>query len=445
MRIQAEEKVIYEKRTLSSLTESERSAMPLEQTSNIFDEVNGYVGILEQNRVNSSYRPLFSARKTLAGFVVFVKRVIRRLMLWYVEPVCQQQTTFNNAVTLSIGCVIEQLNELREENKQLHIAKSELLSKTQAALKELEARVESDSKEVQAKLREDFEISIRAERELSEKKCSEFEDILKIKSEQIIDFQNKMDCLGKLDLNIFSDEGRDTWSTDTQRIGTFSQCGEDMIILFLLRVLEIPFEQVTYIDLGANHAKLISNTYHFYRQGGRGILVEANPALIPELKFYRNGDLILNRCVSTVSGRKVDFYIMGDTYENGDGLSTAVEFEAMAYCEKNSNLKIHNVISVETISINDIVENYLGKTPTILNIDIEGNELDILMSMDFQVIRPFIIVVEMISYTFPFVVTERNPKIQKFLTDANYLEYAFTGVNSIFLDRVQLEERKKLR
>jgi len=379
------------------------------------------------------------------GIVVFIKRIIRRLMLWYVEPVCHQQTTFNNAVTQSTKCIIEQLDELHMENEQLLLSESEQLAKTKAALEEYEARVQSDSNEIQAKLRNAFEISLQAEREHSDKKYSELVDMLNIKSAQIIDLQNKMDCLNRLDLGIFSDEGNDSWAIDTQNIGTFSQCGEDMILLFLFRALGIPLEQVTYIDLGANHAKLISNTYHFYKQGGRGVLVEANPALIPELKFYRHRDLILNRCVSDNSGNKVNFYIMGDSIENGDGLSTADENEAIAYTKKNSNLKINDVISVETISVNDIVKNYLGKTPMILNMDIEGKEIEILQSIDFEAIRPFVIVVEMISYTFPYAITERNSEIQMFLTNANYLEYAFTGVNSIFLDKMQLEERKRIQ
>ena len=184
---------------------------------------------------------------------------------------------------------------------------------------------------------------------------------------------------------------------------TFSQSGEDIIIDYILRVSGYPKAQCTYLDIGANHAKELSNTYFFYKQGIRGVLVEANPALIPELKLYRGDDVILNLCISSTSGNEVPFYVM-----SGDGLSTSELEAAEEMCKINPALKIEKVVQVKTISLHDILDKYFAQAPTILNIDIEGKELEILKEIDFRVCRPFIIIVEMISYKTRLTIEEKK-------------------------------------
>jgi len=277
-------------------------------------------------------------------------------------------------------------------------------------------------------------INISQEHEILKQKHAEMEHILKIGNEQIVEIQAKMSKLN--DLDIFVDRPKYHYE-----VGTFAQSGEDMIVSFIVMVLGIPINEVSYLDLGANHAKHTSNTYHFYKQGSRGVLVEANPALIPELKFYRNEDVILNRCVSNQSGDMVDFYIMGATISDGDGLSTSDKSVALEMIKINPNLKIHNTIRVETISVNDVIENYMSKAPTILNIDIEGKEMEILKSMNFNKYRPLIIIVEAIPYSEPFKIISRNKEIINFMESIEYIEYAFTGINFIFLDKKQLIEQ----
>ena len=214
---------------------------------------------------------------------------------------------------------------------------------------------------------------------------------------------------------------------------TLSQAGEDSILAFAINTLGMNFEDCVYLDLGANHAKEMSNTYFFYSMGARGVLVEANPELIPELKFFRNGDIILNKCVSDKSGELIEFYIL-----NGDGLSTPNLEVAEECIRKNSNLEIIKKVTVETITVNEIIETYLGKSPVILNVDIEGKEMDILNSIDFDKYRPMFIIIEMIEYKPTLVVGEKNNEILRFMEKKSYQEYAFSGINSIFIDTRQI-------
>ena len=215
---------------------------------------------------------------------------------------------------------------------------------------------------------------------------------------------------------------------------TYSQTGEDSIIFYILNMLNIDIKNVTYLDLGANHARDLSNTFFFYERGASGVLVEANPLLVDELIKERPRDIVLNRCVSETDEDTLKFYIL-----NGDGLSSPDYESVCEFLRINEDLEIVKTIDVKSITTKEIVDLYLKEAPTILNIDIEGNELSIIKSFDLSIYRPLIIVTEMIPYSKKLVVGDKNEEIVKFLKDKNYIEYAFTGINSIFIDNDKFE------
>ena len=129
----------------------------------------------------------------------------------------------------------------------------------------------------------------------------------------------------------------------------------------------------------------------------------------------------------------MDFYI-----RNGDGLSSPDAESVREALEENEALRIEKTVSVETITVDEIMERYFDGAPVLLNMDLEGNELEILGSMDFDKHRPLIVIVEMIPYRKELVVGEKNREILAFMQEHGYEEYAFTGINSIFLDKQQM-------
>ena len=46
----------------------------------------------------------------------------------------------------------------------------------------------------------------------------------------------------------------------------YAQSGEDAIISYILKFLQIQSNEITYLDLGANHAKELSNTFYFLQK-----------------------------------------------------------------------------------------------------------------------------------------------------------------------------------
>lgn len=217
---------------------------------------------------------------------------------------------------------------------------------------------------------------------------------------------------------------------------TYSQSGEDAILSYVLNFMGYDLTDITYLDLGANHAVSMSNTYTYYRNGCRGVLVEANPELIPDLQKQRAGDIIVNKAIAFDSSQKmIDFYVM-----SGDGLSTISKEEAQHACEVNPDLYIKETYQVETITIKEIFETYFEHAPEIMSIDLEGIETQILSEIDFETTRPLLIVLENIPYRPTLVIGEKENKAADILEKCDYIEYAFTGINSIYLDRRAVEE-----
>ena len=192
--------------------------------------------------------------------------------------------------------------------------------------------------------------------------------------------------------------------------------------------------QLTYLDLGANHAKFLSNTYSFYREGASGVLVEANPSLIEELKTVRPRDIVVNRCISNQADTTLTFYVM-----NGDGLSTMDYEAAKSFMKENPAIQIEQTVSVPSITIPELIAAYFpDRAPDLVNIDIEGMELDVLRMMNFDTFRPFAIICEMIEYKTKLGIPKKNTEILQYLRKKGYEEYAFTGINSIFIDQTAL-------
>ena len=212
---------------------------------------------------------------------------------------------------------------------------------------------------------------------------------------------------------------------------TNSQCGEDAILAYVISRLGIPFEACRYLDLGANRPVEGSNTNFFYQQGATGVLVEANPELIKDLEEQREGDIILNKCIDVENDTIMHFYIMSD-----DGLSTPNFEQVEEIQRKNPNIFLKDTVEVKSISVNSIFERYFpDKIPEILSVDVEGKDLEILQSIDFSKYRPLLIVVEMIEYSPDKIPFQKNEKVLDMMRKHGYFEYAFTGVNSIFIDK----------
>jgi len=446
-----EEKVIFEKLQASNCSQVGVNDLTVSShTEKNLSELYRLVDVLNQTRENSAYRLILSHRKYLGHAIIFVKKVIRRCLKWYIDPICSQQTEFNNTVTSVTGNITELFIKYNQEIT----ANAQLINELQAELNAYKQKTETRlaeeekmlvvsnqeldclNKEMKIRLLEKDKALTLVNQELDclnkemKIQLAEKDKALTLVNQELDCLNEEMNKIRQLDLGFLKSDTENMWCKTT-----VAQSGEDAICFYILKVLGLALNNCTYLDLGANHAKDLNNTFFLYAKGAKGVLVEANPALIPELKFYRHNDIILNKCIAEKSGDTVEFYVL-----NGDGLSTTELVSVERAIKVNPVLEITNRVYVETITVNEIIETYLGTAPTLLNIDIEGQEMNILKSIDFNKYRPLIIITEMIEYNTKLVVGQKNNKIVEFMNDKGYIEYAFTGINSIFIDKQQVME-----
>ena len=205
---------------------------------------------------------------------------------------------------------------------------------------------------------------------------------------------------------------------------SYAQCGEDIIIEYVLATLGV--DKVRYLDIGAHDPVYLSNTYYFYRQGGSGVCIEPNPALIKAFKRVRPNDVCLNSGIGEIQGTAQLFVMTTPT------LSTFSREEAERYASYGTE-QIESTLKIPMRNINDVIEHECKGAPDLISIDVEGYELSIVKSLDFDRWRPKVFCVETLTY-------EETGKGQKltgiieFLQSKRYFLYADTYINSIMVD-----------
>ena len=223
---------------------------------------------------------------------------------------------------------------------------------------------------------------------------------------------------------------KDKVQEELSKYESYSQAGEDKIIEFILSYLGEKNIGLSYLDIGCNDYKSLSNSYALYKKGVRGVLIDANPIYIDEIKMYRPEDIVLNCGIGAKNSEKMKFYIL-----NTPGLDS-FDLESIKEAQRQTPwIKIVDEIEVPVYTLDEIYEKYFASVPTIVSLDVEGLEMDILKSTNFEKYRPYIFIIETIEYREKISVTNKRNDIINLMFENDYIEYAFTGVNSIFIDK----------
>ena len=211
---------------------------------------------------------------------------------------------------------------------------------------------------------------------------------------------------------------------------SYAQFGEDFIISYLFELLKI--DKPVYLDIGANHPRYISNTFYFYERGNSGVCIEPNPELYKKYKKIRPRDIVLNIGIGTEEEKEADFYLYDNKY---NGLSTFSKEQALHWqnigMEGLGKITYQRVIKIPLLSINEIIDKYFQNIPDLLSIDVEGMDLEILQSLDFNRYKPKVICAETLAYD----IRQKGYKmtsIHELLMENGYEAYADTRVNTIF-------------
>ena len=207
---------------------------------------------------------------------------------------------------------------------------------------------------------------------------------------------------------------------------TYTQAYEDVMLEGLLRAYMLRTKKMMYVmffEIGANHPVATSASFLLKQKMGiHTVLVEANPELIPHLRQHRHNDTIIHAAITDQDVSEIDFHLSPD-----NEISSLNKDFVKAWKEGT----VTDTIRVPAMRINQVFEQmHLPKhVDTILSIDIEGYDYNILADLDFEKHKPFIVMIEPSEEFAPGTIA----KMMTLLESKGYYLYSQTFVNLIFM------------
>lgn len=209
---------------------------------------------------------------------------------------------------------------------------------------------------------------------------------------------------------------------------SWAQCGEDLIAAFYFHNLNAP--EIHYLDIGAHHPHLFSNTYLFHRRGMRGVLVEPSAEACRALREGRPGDTVVRAAVvpkerATVILRKL----------SASTLNTVSEADANAAVAhgRYGKQELLGTEEVPALTVAQILEGHCRSCPDLVSLDIEGLDLPVLRTWDFKRWRPKLFIVETLRFRKDGKRLDKVKGIDQIFLRAGYAIYADTFINTLYV------------
>ena len=216
---------------------------------------------------------------------------------------------------------------------------------------------------------------------------------------------------------------------DRKGYPSYSQEGEDRVLSSLLFKLHgnKKINDGFYVDVGAHHPYRFSNTFLFYRQGWHGINIDAMPGSMSAFNKQRSRDINVESGV----GRKIEtlqFYVF-----NEPALNTFDKDLAKDRC--NDVWHIKATVDVPIVPLSGIMKKHVPKGQRIdfLTVDVEGFDLEVLQSNDWEEYRPLIVLVETFGLTFEDLASD---SVTGYLRSLGYVVYSKTVNTTFFVDNI---------
>jgi len=177
-----------------------------------------------------------------------------------------------------------------------------------------------------------------------------------------------------------------------------------------------------YVDVGAYHPVHRNNTKLLYEMGWEGINIDISNFSIKLFNHLRPNDTNLNIAVSKTNGYIEMFY----QKKISQLLTIKKEVANNVFQGKIKSKK------VQSKTLNDVLREsqYNKRKIDLLDIDVEGADLELLQSLNFLKYSPELICVEYIGED------KENSEIFKLLTNKNY-KHIWSGVFSHIFKRMQ--------
>ena len=194
----------------------------------------------------------------------------------------------------------------------------------------------------------------------------------------------------------------------------YSQTGEDELLSVYL-----PELNGRYTDVGAGQPVRGSNTYYFYKKGWSGILIDPLRFNQKLNHIFRKRDIKLESIIAD-QNKFLNFY----EFYPGE-YSTTVKKVADNLVERS--IKLKNTYKVRCLPLGSLDILMKPTEPSLLSIDVEGMDLNVLKSNNWRKITPRVICVE------EDAPVNSHSEISKYLKTVGYKYIESTGLSSIYV------------
>jgi Methyltransferase FkbM domain len=219
---------------------------------------------------------------------------------------------------------------------------------------------------------------------------------------------------------------------------SYSQLGEDLVLKNQIERISKNFSR-TYLDIGAYHFSIGSNTYGLYQEGWEGTVVDCNMAKLEAFKYFRSRDKILAAAV-----------VPNSYYESSIEINTTGIFDHREGVTDNINqystaIEKGSKKTVNAIRIGDLLTHIFSKNglPTLLSIDIEGLDSNVAKDINFKEEYPIpIVCIEQFLSEFtssPSILSYAESPLTKHMIDNGYSMTSVCGPSCIYIRNDAIE------
>lgn len=186
----------------------------------------------------------------------------------------------------------------------------------------------------------------------------------------------------------------------------------------LIGKLFFPHEKGFFVDVGARDGICISNTFQLELSGWSGICIEPHPDLFSKLQQSRKVNCV-NAAVSNINSHLEFVKFLEEPYGNS-GLLSSFRFP-----DRLKQIK-HEIIKVQSLPLTDILDKFNAPAKIhYLDIDVEGHELSVIKSIDFE------------KYAFDFIGVETNPAYKNYQPIIDHLvSYSYKPIIQLHSDLI---------
>jgi len=181
-----------------------------------------------------------------------------------------------------------------------------------------------------------------------------------------------------------------------------------------------------YVDVGAYSPTESSNTHAFYKHGWKGINIDATPGVMDGFDLLRKRDINLNVAVGS-ENKELTFYSWGapNVFNTADPALAKQREKILGYEPDH--------VKVLCMPLAEIMEKHMPPDANFnfLTVDVEGLDLEVLQSNNWQSYRPEIVVAENYSSTIDDL---KVSELLKYMADQGYEIIAWLKPSIIFQD-----------